>query len=94
MRRGLTFLSLLLVAFCLLFDLRSTSVSNATSSDGEEFVAREVVVKLASAADLPAIAARYSLDPTPDRSVWQQADFQIADYGQCFCRGSRRGIVR
>lgn len=65
MRRGLTFLTLLLVGVCFLFDLRSTSVSNATISDGEEFVASEVVVKLLSAEDLPAIAARYSLDPTP-----------------------------
>lgn len=63
MRRGLTFLTLLLVGVCFLFDLRSTS--NATISDGEEFVASEVVVKLVSAEDLPAIAARYSLDPTP-----------------------------
>lgn len=65
MRRGLTFVTLLLVGVCLLFDLRSTSVSNATSSGGEEFVASEVVVKLVSADELPAIAAKYSLDPTP-----------------------------
>lgn len=64
MRRGLTFSTLLVVAVCLLADLRSISVSNATSG-GEEFVAREVVVKLTSTGDLPAIATRYSLDPNP-----------------------------
>ena len=63
MRRGLTFLTLLLVAVCRLSDLRSTS-SNAASG-GEEFVAGEVVVKLTSADDLRAIAAQYSLDPNP-----------------------------
>lgn len=64
MRKGLTFLTLLLVAVCLLLDGRLTSVSNATSG-GEEFVAGEVVVKLASAADLPGVAVQYHLDPTP-----------------------------
>ena len=65
MRRGLLFLTLLLVGFCLLSDLRSNGVSKATSSDGDDFVPSEVVVKLVSAADLPAIASRYALDPTP-----------------------------
>ena len=64
MRRGLTYLTLLLVVICLLFDSRSTSVSNATSG-GEEFVPAEVVIKLGRTADLPAVAAQYSLDPTP-----------------------------
>src|SRR5688572_26602256 len=64
MRRLLTFLALLLLAVGLLADVKKKSVASATDG-GEEFVADEVVVRLASAADLPALAAQYRLDPTP-----------------------------
>ena len=64
MRKSLTFFGLLLVVVCLLLNTRTTTVSNATSDD-DEFLPGEVVVKLASVQDLPAVALRYSLDPTP-----------------------------
>ena len=58
------FLALLLLAVCLLLNVRNSVVAVQTEW-GEEFVAAEVVVKLARPADLAAIAAQYSLDPTP-----------------------------
>jgi len=64
MRRVLTLLALLVLAVCLFSAVRENSYANAIDG-GEEFVAGEVVVKLSSLADLPAIAKQYSLDPTP-----------------------------
>jgi len=55
MRRALTFFVLLLLAVYVLCEVREHSFANA-SDGGEEFVAGEVVVKLASLNDLPAIA--------------------------------------
>ncbi len=64
MRRVLILLAVLALAVCVLSDVRTHSVANA-SDGGGEFVAGEVVVKLSSLTDLPAIAKQYSLDPTP-----------------------------
>ena len=64
MRRALTYLVLLLLAVYLLVDLQKQAVATATEGS-EDFVPGEVVVQLASTGDLPSIASRYSLDPTP-----------------------------
>jgi len=63
-RRAVTYLVLLLLAVYLLADAPKHHVATATDG-GDEFVAKEVVVQLASTGDLPAIASRYSLDPNP-----------------------------
>ena len=88
MRRGLTFLTLLLVAVSFLFDLRSTSVSNATSSDGDEFVAREVVVKLTS-------ARGSSCDCLPDTHSIRPQSISLAtgQFSDCGSRTMRRSKI-
>ena len=58
--RSLSLLTLVLMLLC--FGAASDGVR---ASGDEEFVAGEVVVKLAKASDLPAVAAAYKLNPTP-----------------------------
>src|SRR5688572_11166001 len=64
MRRVLTLVALSVLTVYLLCNVRNNNVANATEGS-EEFVAGEVVVKLANVDDLPAIAAQHSLDPVP-----------------------------
>src|ERR1051325_11958999 len=64
MRRALTLLVFLLFIVSLLAGVSKNAVTHADDG-GEEFVPGEVVVKLSNASDLPALAAQYSLSPTP-----------------------------